>query len=273
LHIEKHRFISFQNKTGQINLRRFFIELSYNGANYSGWQIQANAPSVQATIQEVMQRILRKPIEIAGSSRTDTGVHALHQVAQVDFEPGMESSQLVFLMNQALPPDISILDLYEVSGDTKARFDAISRSYLYVVCRRKDPFWYNRSFLWKGDLNLEILHEAAKVISETTDFESFCKIHTDVNHFDCNIKYAGWREEGHLVYFEITANRFLRGMVRGLVGTMMAMGKGQLSLTEFIEIIKSKDRKKAGENAPAYGLYLTKVEYEPTIRKPTNPPY
>lgn len=264
---------SFQIKPGQINLRRFFIELSYNGANYAGWQIQANAPSVQATIQEVMQKIVRVPIEIAGSSRTDSGVHALHQVAQVDFDPKIELSQLVFLMNRALPPDISILNIYEVKLETKARFDAQSRSYQYVVCRRKDPFWHNRSLMYYGNLDLEILNQAASIITQTTDFEAFCKIHTDVNNFDCQIKSAHWREESHFAYFEITANRFLRGMVRGLVGTMMALGKGQLSLDQFKEILLSKDRKKAGENAPACGLYLTKVEYPYSIRLQTISPF
>lgn len=245
---------------------RYFIEISYNGANYGGWQIQANAPSIQSCIQEVMSKILRQPISIMGSSRTDAGVHALHQVAQVDLEAIEDLNQLVFLMNRALPPDISVLGMYEVRLENQARFDALSRSYRYVICRRKDPFWHNRSWEMFGKLDIESMQKAAELIQKKTDFEAFSKIHTQVNHFRCTIHSAVWRQEGHLLLFEITANRFLRGMVRGLVGTMMAVGKGRLSLDDLEAIFKSKDRKKAGENAPAYGLFLTKVDYPDSIR-------
>lgn len=243
-------------------MRRFFIELSYNGANYSGWQTQENAVSVQETLQVTMRKVTRQPVEIVGSSRTDAGVHALHQVAQVDhFQPTTDLAQICFLLNRALPPDIAILNLFEVKPDANARFDALARSYRYVICRKKDPFQIGRSLHWQGDLDLEIMHQAAKIVEKTIDFESFSKIHTEVNHFECLVEYAQWKNEGHLLVFEIKANRFLRGMVRALVGTMFALGKGQLTLPQFQEIVDARNRKLARENAPAFGLFLTGVHY------------
>lgn len=249
-------------------MRRFFIEISYNGANYHGWQIQRNASSVQQTLHEVIQRVVRKPIRLVGSSRTDTGVHALRQVAQIDFEPGnLPLVQLKFLINQALPQDIAVLDFYEVKPKVMARFDAISRSYRYIICRHKDPFWYRRSLNLNGELDLKILDEAAEIIKNTVDFEAFSKIHTDVNHFRCQIFQARWQNEGHLLVFEITANRFLRGMVRALVGTMLEMAKGKLDIADFQRIIEQKNRRMAGENAPPWGLYLTSVKYPDWVRQ------
>lgn len=243
-------------------MRRFFIELSYNGANYSGWQTQENAVSVQETLMTTMRKVTRQPVEIFGSSRTDAGVHALHQVAQVDFfEPIEDLPQVCFLLNRALPPDIAVLNLFEVKPDVNARFDALARSYCYVICRKKDPFQMGRSLQWQGNLDVILMNEAAKIIEKTIDFESFSKIHTEVNHFECQVEYARWKEEGHLLKFEIKANRFLRGMVRALVGTMFSLGKGQMNLTQFQEIVNARNRKNAGENAPSCGLFLTGVHY------------
>jgi len=247
-------------------LGRYFIEISYNGANYSGWQSQHNAPSVQATLQQVFRNISGQLVDIVGSSRTDAGVHALHQVAQVDFEPSMDLIQIIHRLNMALPADIAVLGMYEVGKEVNARFDARSRSYRYVICRRKDPFWKGRSLSWMGALDLTEMNIACQTIINQTDFEAFSKIHTQVNHFHCHILEAGWREEGHLVFFEISANRFLRGMVRALVGTMLKIGKGQLSVADLQQILDSRDRKKAGENVPACGLFLTEVAYDPSVR-------
>ena len=244
---------------------RYFIEISYNGANYSGWQSQTNANSVQETLQTTARQVLRQPVEIVGSSRTDAGVHALHQVAQLDFEPAEPLDQLIFKLNRALPPDISVLGLQAVQPGTKARFDATSRSYRYVVCRRKDPFWHGRSLFYFGPLDREAMNLGVNIIRNTSNFQSFSKIHTEVNHFECKVLQAGWREEGHLLFFEITANRFLRGMVRALVGTLLDVGKGRISVADFEAIVEGKDRKKAGENAPAFGLYLTKVAFPSDI--------
>ena len=247
-------------------MRRFFIEISYNGANYSGWQSQDNAKSVQETIQIAAIKVLRQDTEIVGSSRTDAGVHALHQIAQLDFEPNDRLDQIVFKLNMALPDDISILNIYEVHSNAKARFEAISRSYRYIVSKRKNPFWVGRSLYHYGNLDLIKMRECAEIIKRKTDFQAFSKVQTQVNNFICHIHEAEWIEKDGFVFFEIKANRFLRGMVRGLVGTMLDVGKGKTTVDQFKEIFNLKDRKKAGENAPACGLYLTKVDYPAEIR-------
>jgi tRNA pseudouridine38-40 synthase len=245
---------------------RFFIEISYNGANYSGWQTQENASSVQETLQKVAIKVLKQEIEIVGSSRTDAGVHALYQVAQLDFEPTDSLAQIIFKLNMALPNDISVLDVYKVKHDTNARFEAISRSYRYVISRKKDPFWLGRSLYSYGTLDMDAMNQCTEIIKNTTDFQSFSKVKTKVNNFNCTIIEAKWSAKDHFLFFEITANRFLRGMVRGLVGTMLEVGKGKISVSDFRKILESKDRKKAGENAPACGLYLVKVDYPVDIR-------
>ncbi len=245
---------------------RYFIEVSYDGTNYSGWQSQLNANSVQETLQTAVRRVVKANIEVVGSSRTDAGVHAFRQVAQIDFEPNEALSQIIFKVNMALPNDISVLDLYQVNPLSQARFDAVSRSYRYVVSRKKDPFCDMRSLFWYGELDVLRMQEACQIILNQTDFQSFCKVHTDVSHFNCHILKAEWREENHLLFFEITANRFLRGMVRGLVGTMLNVGRGKVTLEEFTTILEMKDRKKAGENAPACGLFLCNVTYPEDIR-------
>jgi tRNA pseudouridine38-40 synthase len=240
---------------------RFFIEISYNGANYSGWQTQENANSVQETLQEVAQKVLKQDVEIVGSSRTDAGVHALHQVAQLDFEPTDSLDQIIFKLNMALPNDIAVLGLYEVNRETNARFDAISRSYRYVISRKKDPFWTGRSLYHYGSIDVDAMNQCVEIIKNSIDFQAFSKVKTKVNNFNCTIIEAKWRSQDHFLFFEITANRFLRGMVRGLVGTMLEVGKGKISVSDFSKILESKDRKKAGENAPACGLYLVEVKY------------
>lgn len=245
---------------------RFFLEISYNGANYSGWQTQDNANSIQETLQNVAAKVLKQEIEIVGSSRTDAGVHALHQIAQFDFEPADSLAQVVFKLNMALPTDISVLDIYEVKPETNARFEALSRSYKYIISRKKDPFWFGRSLYYYGQLNLNSMERCIEIIKDTIDFQSFSKVKTKVNTFNCTILESCWRTDGDLLLFEIKANRFLRGMVRGLVGTMLEVGKGKISVSDFEHIIGSKDRKKAGENAPACGLYLVKVDYPDDIR-------
>jgi len=247
-------------------MSRFFIELSYNGANYSGWQIQQNANTVQETLQNVAVKVLNQTIDILGSSRTDAGVHAFCQVAQLDFEPADSLAQIVFKLNMALPEDIAILNLYEVKPETNARFEALSRSYRYIISRKKDPFWVGRSLYFYGQLDLDSMEKCVELIKKTADFQSFSKVKTKVNNFNCKIIKSGWRIDGHLLLFEIKANRFLRGMVRGLVGTMLEVGKGKLSVVDFQQILEAKDRKKARENAPACGLYLVNVEYPESIR-------
>jgi tRNA pseudouridine38-40 synthase len=240
---------------------RYFIEISYNGANYSGWQSQNNAPSVQETLQKTARNVFKQEIDVAGSSRTDAGVHALRQIAQIDFEPTEDLNQCIFLWNMALPEDIAIRKIQQVKPETQCRYDAIFRSYQYIIARKKDPFYTGRSLYWYGVLDLERLEECCQMIREAVDFQAFSKVHTAVNHFECEILEANWQTDGHLLFFNIKANRFLRGMVRALVGTMLEVGKGKKSVEEFAGILNGKDRKKAGENAPACGLYLQEVGY------------
>ena len=245
---------------------RYFIEISYNGANYSGWQTQENAGSIQETLQNVAIKVLKQTIVIVGSGRTDAGVHAKKQTAQLDFEPFDSLAQIVFKLNMALPNDIAVKDLYQVKPDTNARFDALSRTYQYFVSRIKNPFMFKKALYYYGNLNVEKLNACADIIKNRTDFQSFSKVKTSVNNFNCKIYNSVWKLDGDLLVFEIGANRFLRGMVRALVGTMLEVGKGRLTVAEFEKILESKDRKKAGENAPAYGLYLLNVEYSDQIR-------
>jgi len=240
---------------------RYFIDISYNGANYGGWQSQNNAPSIQETMQRIGRLVLKQDIVIVGSSRTDAGVHAIHQIAQLDFEPFDSLEQHVFKWNMALPNDISIAKLIQVNSDSRCRFDAVSRSYEYIISKKKDPFWHNRSLYWYGNLDISKLNECCSLLMKYVEYEAFSKVQTQVNHFECQILEATWKSENDLVLFEIRANRFLRGMVRALVGTMMEVGKGKKSVHDFERIILSKDRKKAGENVPAYGLYLVSVNY------------
>ena len=253
--------IQLQNKPGLKQVGRYFIEISYNGANYSGWQSQTNAPSVQETLQTTARKVFKQEIEIVGSSRTDAGVHALRQIAQMDFEPADDINQCIFRWNMALPEDIAVRNIREVKAETQCRFDANSRSYQYIISRKKDPFYAGRSLYWYGELDLELLQVCCRMILQARDFQAFSKVHTAVNHFECDIQDANWQTEGHLLLFNIKANRFLRGMVRALVGTMMEVGKGKKSVEDFAAILNGKDRKKAGENAPACGLYLLEVGY------------
>ncbi len=247
-------------------VNRYFIEISYNGANYSGWQIQENAISVQEILQNTARMVLRNPeIEITGSSRTDAGVHAVAQIASLDFEPGDSLENLVFKWNAALPSDIAVNRLFRVQPGVSARFDAEFRQYRYVISTRRDPFYEGRALYHYGSLDIELLQACADLIKENRNFQAFCKVKTEVKHFDCIVEMAQWKEENHLLLFEIRANRFLRGMVRGLVGTMLDVGKGKISLSAFESVLKSKDRKKAGENAAACGLYLMEVGYPPSV--------
>jgi len=253
--------IQLQNKPVLKQVGRYFIEISYNGANYSGWQSQTNAPSVQETLQSTARKIFKQEIEIVGSSRTDAGVHALKQIAQMDFEPTEDLNQCVFRWNMALPDDIAVRQIREVKPETQCRYDAIFRTYQYVITRKKDPFYEGRSLFWYGALDLELMQECCQQILDAHDFQAFSKVHTAVNHFECDILEANWQTDGHLLLFNIKANRFLRGMVRALVGTMMEVGKGKKTVEEFVAVLNGKDRKKAGENAPACGLYLLEVGY------------
>lgn len=240
---------------------RYFFEVAYNGTNYHGWQIQQNATTVQQLIEEAFAVILRTEVPIMGSGRTDTGVHCSQQYFHADLPEDAQVNTLQYKLNSFLPPDISINAIRQVSEDAHARFSALSRSYEYRITMRKNPFLQNMSYFHPKSLDITTMNEAASLLIGKQDFECFSKVKTDVNNFVCDITEAQWVEEGDMLIFRITANRFLRGMVRAIVGTLLNVGKGKLRTEAFKKIIESKDRKKAGASAPAAGLFLTAVKY------------
>lgn len=245
---------------------RYFLTISYDGTAYAGWQIQKNALSVQEVLETILSRVFAQKISVLGSSRTDAGVHALKQVAQIDFEPSENLDQCIFKMNMALPQDISVQELRPVKSDAQCRFQAESRTYQYKVRRKKNPIGRQYAFSWFGPLDLEAMQECCRIMEMHTDFQAFSRVQTQVKHFECRIHYARWfMAEDDLLVFEVKANRFLRGMVRALVGTMLEVGKGRKSKEDFKSILMEKNRRKAGESAPACGLMLMEVAYPDSL--------
>lgn len=241
---------------------RYFIKFSYNGTHYHGWQQQPNAVSVQETLNKALSTILNTTIDVMGAGRTDTGVHARQMYAHFDFESDIDPSNLVHKLNSYLPKDIAIFEIAKVHDDAHARFDAKSRTYEYHINTQKNVFADDLSWYCLQKLDIAKMNEACKVLLNYTDFQCFSKVHTDVNTFNCKIQEAHWQQIGNQIMFTIKADRFLRNMVRAIVGTMVNIGIEKVSLPEFVSIIKSKDRKKAGFSVPAKGLFLTKIEYE-----------
>jgi len=247
---------------------RYFIELKFDGTNYHGWQIQPNAISIQQILQTALSTLLKEKTELTGSGRTDTGVHATHYTAHFDSRSAPEKIKkidLVYKLNRILPPDIAIISVSQVKDDAHARYSALSRSYEYFICRRKDPFFINRAWLMERNLDFDAMQEASEILYEYNDFEAFTKANTQVNHFNCNILHAGWRREEHIWIFHIKADRFLRNMVRAIVGTITDVGLGKISPEEMKEIIESKNRSNAGYSVPGCGLYFIGAEYPPEI--------
>ena len=244
---------------------RYFIQLSYQGTNYHGWQIQANATTVQEILESSMSTILGGKISIVGAGRTDTGVHANKYFAHFDFDNDLETKteKLVFQINGILPPDIAIQKLFRVNPDDHARFSAISRTYEYHISRVKDPF--NREFehLYLGNIDIESMNEACKVLFKHTDFTSFSKLHSQTATNNCKIYEARWEElhSGTKLVFTIKADRFLRNMVRAVVGTLLQVGIGKIEPEHLSSIILQKDRSASGPSAPAKGLILKNIEY------------
>ncbi len=240
---------------------RYFIELSYNGKNYHGWQIQPDAISVQQKVNYALSTMLQYEISVVGAGRTDTGVHASQMFAHFDVDQKLDEN-VVFKLNSILPEDIVVRKVFSVDQEMHARFNALSRSYVYKICLGRDPFLLD--FAWqihsqKFDLNR--MNEAAKLLLEYQDFESFSKVKTDVYTFNCDITKAVWIEKENELTFHISANRFLRNMVRAIVGTLLEVGSGKKTVEDFRKIIESKSRSKAGLSVPAKGLLLTAIKY------------
>lgn len=240
---------------------RYFIHLAYNGTRFCGWQIQPNSPSIQETIEDVMSTLLNEKISIVGAGRTDSGVHASNYYAHFETNKDFLEQQLQYKMNRMLPYDIVIYKIYAVPDDMHARFSATSRTYTYTITKKKNPFNTETEYYVPTPLNIFLMNDACSQLIGTKDFTSFSKLHTDVNNNICTITQAKWQESDDKLIFTITANRFLRNMVRSIVGTLIDVGKEKISTTDFIRIIESKNRQNAGQSIPACGLCLTEICY------------
>lgn len=244
---------------------RYFIEFSYNGKNYCGWQSQPNAVTVQEVLEKSLSTLLRQKIEVVGAGRTDSGVHARQMFAHFDTEQIFENENLVHKLNAFLPKDIAIHHIFRVLEDAHARFDAVKRTYEYHITTKKNPFLSEKSMYVNLPLDISKMNEAAKILFQHTDFQCFSKSNTDVFTYNCKIYEAFWKQKENQLIFTISADRFLRNMVRAIVGTLLDVGLKKIQLTDFEQIIKSKNRSRAGASVPACGLFLTKVEYPPEI--------
>lgn len=245
---------------------RFFLDISYCGTAFHGWQVQPNAHTVQEEIQKALSTVLQQQTDCVGSGRTDTGVHATQQIAHVDAELDEASlAQLQYRLNGLLPPEISINAIRRVNPGAHARFAAISRTYHYHLHQKKDPFKNGRSYLFPKPIDTAAISQALVLIKSWKNFQAFSKVHTDVNHFNCDIHEIEWKEtnDGHL--FSVSANRFLRGMVRATVGTLLEVGMGRLDINQLRAILESGDRSKAGRSVPPEGLYLSEVKYPDSV--------
>lgn len=243
-------------------MKRYFLQISYKGTNYHGWQIQPNAISVQEVVEKTLSTVLRETIEVVGAGRTDTGVHASFFVLHFDMEKDIrEPENLLYKLNSLLPYDIACQKIWLVEPDLHARFSAVSRTYKYYISTQKNPFKTDTSFKYLLALNIDQMNEAARILAEYEDFTSFSRLHTDVKTNNCKILWAQWEVVNTQLIFTIKADRFLRNMVRAIVGTLLEVGKGKLSLSDFRKIIEAKDRGVAGASAPAKGLFLVNVEY------------
>jgi len=240
---------------------RYFIELSYNGKKYHGWQIQPDVVSVQEKLNDAISTVLQEQIEVTGAGRTDTGVHASQMFAHFNVENSI-SGDVVHKLNSILPNDITVYNIFSVAEEKHARFDALTRSYEYRIWLGRNPFLLDFSWqIHSQKLNLFKMNAAAKVLLEYEDFQTFSKVKTEVYTFNCDVKVAFWKQEGNLLTFHISANRFLRNMVRAIVGTLVDVGLEKISIDEFRQIIESKNRGNAGLSVPAKGLFLTQIKY------------
>ena len=245
---------------------RYFIELSYNGSAYHGWQNQPNALSVQEVTEKVLSTLLKTSISTMAAGRTDTGVHAKQMFAHFDYENDLDATDLVFKLNSFLPKDVVIHDIFKVKEEAHSRFNAISRTYLYRIALKKNAFTNNDTFYVRQTLDIENMMEATKILFQYKDFQCFSKSNTDVKTYHCNIMKAEWILVNNELQFTIKADRFLRNMVRAIIGTLINIGLGKIAVDDLHTIIKSKNRSEAGFSVPAHALYLTAVQYPNDIK-------
>ncbi len=247
-------------------MHRYFIYLGYNGKPFCGWQVQPNGISVQQCLEEALATVLRRPCPVVGAGRTDTGVHARVMVAHFDNEePLADPAFLVEKLNRLLPPAIAVYRIVPVRPEAHARFDAIARTYKYYVTFRKDPFNHDWTYRLHGTLDFDAMNDACQVLYTYIDFTSFSKLHTDVKTNNCRITHAGWKHEGDVWVFTVTADRFLRNMVRAIVGTLLEVGRGKLTIDGFRRVLDAKDRCSAGTSVPGHALFLADVQYPASV--------
>ncbi len=244
---------------------RYFVQLSYLGTYYHGWQIQPNANSVQQTLNEALSTLLRSDVYAVGAGRTDTGVHAKEMFAHFDCVQALDMDQVTYKLNRLLPPDIAVQRMIKVADEAHARFDAVERSYAYHLTFAKDPFTRHLALQYTLPLDLEQMQQAAALLPDFEDFGAFARSHTQTHTHLCRVTEAYWETREGGAVFHISANRFLRNMVRAIVGTLLEVGVGKRSVADFKHVIEQKDRKLAGESAAAHGLFLTRVKYPNAI--------
>lgn len=244
---------------------RYFVELKFKGTKYAGWQRQKNSLTVQELVDKAISTILKSEILTTGCGRTDSGVHARYFVAHFDYINEIDKKNFIYKVNAILPEDIAILNIYKVQDNAHARYSAISRTYEYIITKKKDPFEIDTALFFPHELNLNLMNNACELLKKYEDFSSFAKLHSNTKTNICKIFNAFWLENNEKIIFKITANRFLRNMVRAIVGTMLEIGQEKINLNEFVKIIESNDRSKAGKSVDAKGLFLIDVNYPQNI--------
>lgn len=253
---------------------RYFMEMAYNGRNYHGWQIQPNAPTVQEVINDALFKALREKINVVGAGRTDTGVHASYFAAHFDCSDKInDTAHILHRLNRILRNDVVVYSLFEVNKEAHSRFSALSRTYHYYLKTNKTPFFNDISYRHPYAIDVDLMNQAAEVLFEYQDFTSFSKLHTDTKTNNCRIMQARWVQKDDVLVFVIQADRFLRNMVRAIVGTLLEVGRGKMTLEEFRQVIEAKDRSVAGTSVPPQALFLIDVEYSrqmftPIVKKP-----
>jgi tRNA pseudouridine38-40 synthase len=246
--------------------RRYFLQCSFWGQHYAGWQKQPDQKSVQSTIDKALSTALQENVEVMGAGRTDTGVHAEYFIIHFDTSENLKTKpNFIYKLNNILPADIAVQDIFEVETKNHARFDATQRSYKYFITTRKDPFKLNSAYYIKNDLDVKLMHKCAQQLTSFSNFKSFSKVKTAVKTFNCEVLKAKVTSQENIVIFEVTANRFLRNMVRAITGTLIDAGLGKHTFEDFVSIVESQDRRNAGKSVPAKGLYLTDIVYPYTL--------